>query len=41
MSGEPRKREVLRTLTFDMGEPLINIDNIAEALAHLESEGFK
>jgi len=24
-----------------MGEPLIHIDNAAEALGHLESEGFK
>jgi len=26
---------------FDMGKPLINIDNVAEALAHLEDEGSK
>ena len=41
MSGEPRRREVLRTRTFDMGKPLINIDNVAEAIGHLENEGFK
>ena len=41
MSGEPRRRAVLRTRTFDMGKPLINIDNVADALGHLESEGFK
>lgn len=41
MSGEPRSREVLRTRAFDMGKPLINIDNVAEALGHLESDGFK
>ena len=41
MGGEPRRREVLRTRTFDMGKPLINIDNVAEAIGHLESEGFK
>lgn len=41
MSGGAQKREILRTRTFDMGKPLINIDNIAEALAHLEGEGFK
>lgn len=41
IGGEPRKREVLRTRTFDMGKPLINIDNVAEALGHLEGEGFK
>jgi adenine C2-methylase RlmN of 23S rRNA A2503 and tRNA A37 len=41
MSGEPRKRKAFRTRTFDMGQPLINIDNVAETLGHLESEGFK
>jgi len=41
VSREPRRRKALRTRTFDMGEPLINIDNVAEALGHLESEGFK
>lgn len=41
MSGTPQRRKMLRTRTFDMGEPLINIDNIAETLANLESEGFK
>jgi adenine C2-methylase RlmN of 23S rRNA A2503 and tRNA A37 len=41
MSGTSQRRKVLRTRTFDMGEPLINIDNVAEALANLESEGFK
>jgi len=24
-----------------MGKPLINLDNVAEALAQLEGEGFK
>ncbi len=41
MSGQPRKRKALRTRTFDMGEPLINIDNVAETLGHLDSDGFK
>jgi len=41
MNRTPRRREVLRTRTFDMGKPLINIDNVAEALSHLEGEGFK
>jgi len=31
----------LRTRTFDMGKPLINIDNVAETLGYLEGEGFK
>jgi len=41
MSGEPRTRKAVRTRTFDMGKPLINIDNVAETLGHLEGEGFK
>ena len=41
MSGAPQKRSTVRTRTFPMGKPLINIDNVAEALAHLEGEGFK
>ena len=41
MSGAQQRRKVLRTRTFDMGKPLINIDNVAETLANLESEGFK
>jgi hypothetical protein len=41
MSAPPRKRKGFRTRTFHMGKPLVNIDNITEALAHLESDGFK
>jgi hypothetical protein len=41
MSAPPKKRPAFRTRAFHMGKPLINIDNIAEALAHLEGEGFK
>jgi hypothetical protein len=41
MSAPPRKRQAFRTRAFHMGKPLINIDNVAEALAHLEGEGFK
>ena len=41
MQTKPKKREPFRTQTSDMGEPLINIDNVAEALAYLEGEGFK
>jgi len=41
MSAPPRKRKAFRTPAFHMGKPLVNIDNIAEALAYLEGEGFK
>jgi hypothetical protein len=41
MSTKPRKREPFRTRTFSMGTPLVNLDNVAEALAHAEGEGFK
>jgi hypothetical protein len=34
-------REPFRTQPFDMGPPLINIDNVAEALAYAEGERFK
>ncbi len=41
MSAKPKKREPFRTRTFNLGPFLINIDNVAEALAHAEGEGFK
>ncbi|MGH7226275.1 MAG: CopG family transcriptional regulator [Gemmataceae bacterium] len=41
MSAAPQRRRALRTRAFDMGKPLINIDNVAEGLAHLEGEAFK
>jgi hypothetical protein len=41
MNAPPRKRKGFRTRTFRMGKPLVNIDNIAEALAHIEGDGFK
>jgi hypothetical protein len=41
MTAVPRKRKAFRTRAFHIGKPLINIDNIAEALASLEGEGFK
>ncbi len=41
MSAPPRRRKAFRTRAFHMGKPLINIDNVAEALAYLEGEGFK
>jgi hypothetical protein len=41
MSAPPKKRRAFRTRAFHMGKPLINIDNVAEVLAHLDGEGFK
>ena len=35
------KREPFRMRSFDMGTPLIEIDNVAEAIAHAEGEGYK
>ena len=36
MSAKPKKRKPVRMQTFHMGPPLINIDNVAEALTYLE-----
>ena len=41
MSAKPKKREPFRMQTFHMGPPLINIDNIAEAIAYLEGNAYK
>lgn len=41
MTEPPRRRKAFRTRAFHLGKPLINIDNVAEALAYLEGEGFK
>jgi hypothetical protein len=41
MSAPPKKRQAFHTRVFHMGKPLINLDNVAEALAYLEGEGFK
>jgi Ribbon-helix-helix protein, copG family len=41
MAAPQKKRQTFRTRAFHMGKPLINIDNVAEALAYLEGEGFK
>jgi hypothetical protein len=41
MSAPPKKRQPFRTRAFHMGKPLINLDNVAKALAQLEGEGFK
>jgi len=41
MEARPKQHQPFKTKAFDLGTPLINLDNIAEALAHLEGEGFK
>jgi len=41
MAVVQKKRKPFRTRTFDMGKALINIDNIAEALAYAEGEDYK
>lgn len=41
MDARPRKHKPFKTKAFDLGEPLINLDNVSEALAHFEGEGFK
>ena len=41
MTARPKNREPFRTRTFSMGKPAISIDNVAEALAYAEGEGFK
>lgn len=41
MQARPKPREPFRTKTYDMGEPLVNIDNVAEAIAYAEGEDYK
>jgi adenine C2-methylase RlmN of 23S rRNA A2503 and tRNA A37 len=41
MSAPQKKRRSFRTRAFRMGKPLVNIDNVAQALVYLEGEGFK
>ena len=41
MNARSRPREPFKMKTFDMGRPRVDIDNIAEALAYAEGEGFK
>jgi hypothetical protein len=35
------EREPFRTAAHDMGKFLVNVDNVAEAIAHAEGENFK
>lgn len=39
--SRPRQRKALRTKAYDMGPALVNIDNVAEAIAYAEGEDFK
>ncbi|HWF95444.1 MAG TPA: CopG family transcriptional regulator [Xanthobacteraceae bacterium] len=41
MSARPKRREPFRTCAVDVGEVLIPLDNISEALAIAEGESFK
>lgn len=41
MTAPPRKRKLFRTRTYKMGMQLVDIDNVAEALAYAEGEDFK
>jgi hypothetical protein len=41
MSAKPKKRKTFRTKAFDLGPFLIDIDNVAEAIAYAEGDAFK
>jgi hypothetical protein len=41
MNAPPSKRKPFRTQAFNLGPFLINIDNVAEAIAYAEGEGYK
>jgi hypothetical protein len=41
ISVPPRQRKQFQTKASHLGKPLINLDNVAEALAYLEGENFK
>jgi hypothetical protein len=41
MSAKPKKQKPFRTKAFDLGPFLINIDNVAEAIAYAEGEAYK
>ena len=41
MTATPKNRKPVRTRAFPLGPFLINIDNVAEAIAHAEGEGYK
>lgn len=39
--AKPKARKPYRMKTYDVGEPLVPLDNVAEALALLEGESYK
>ena len=41
MRSRPKRRKAFQTKTYDMGPPLVSIDNVAEAIAYAEGEDFK
>jgi hypothetical protein len=41
LNVKPKRREPFRTRVYDLGAPLIGIDNVAEAIAFSEGEAFK
>lgn len=41
MATKPKPRKPFRMKTYDMGEPLFPIDNVAEAIAHAEGDDYK
>ncbi len=41
MQTQPRQRKPFRTTTHDMGQFLVNVDNVAGAIAHAEGEDSK
>lgn len=41
LRARPKRRRPFRTKGYDMGPPLVDIDNVAEAIAYAEGEDFK
>lgn len=41
MSAPARPRKPFRTRTYNIGRQLIDIDNVAEAIAHAEGDDYK
>jgi hypothetical protein len=41
VSAKPKNRKPFRTRAFPLGPFPINIDNVAEAIVHVEGEGYK
>jgi hypothetical protein len=41
MATRPKSRTPFRTKTYDLGPALVDIDNVAEAIAAIEGENYK